>query len=117
MGGNKIIELSKVDPKKAINKLAIPVIISTFLITLNSFVDSIWISGLSADALTAFGFVSPLYYIVVAIGIGYGGGVNSVMSKYISLERYADSNNTILHTLILAVHTYAIFVIIGLFFF
>ena len=105
----EIIELSKVDPKKAINKLAIPTMISTFILYLNTFVDGIWVSGLSADALAALGFVYPLYYIIVGMAMGYSSGVNSVMSRFISLEKYADANNTILHTLVLTVFTYFIF--------
>ena len=109
----EIIELSKVDPKKAINKLAIPTMISTFILYLNTFVDGIWVSGLSADALAALGFVYPLYYIIVGMAMGYSSGVNSVMSRFISLEKYADANNTILHTLVLTVFTYFIFFLVG----
>ena len=111
-----IIELSKVDPRNAINKLAWPFLISTILVCLNTFIDGIWISGLSADALAALGFASPLYYLVAAMGIGYGAGINSVMSRFISLDKPGDANNTVLHTLILAVLTHFIFFFIGLFF-
>lgn len=111
-----IIELSKVNPKKAINKLAIPSIISTLIMFLNTFVDSIWVSGLSADALIAIGFVTPLYYLVKAMGTGYGAGINSVISRFTSIEKYADANNAILHTLILTVATFFIFYIVSQFF-
>ena len=110
-----IIELSKVNPKKAINKLMFPILLSTIIIYLNSFIDGIWISGLSADALSALGFVSPLYFIVAAIGVGLGAGTNSVMSRFISSEKYGDANNTILHTLILAVLAHFIFLFISYF--
>ena len=42
-------------PKKAINKLSIPIIISLLLITVNALIDSAWISGLGPDSLAAIG--------------------------------------------------------------
>ncbi len=46
-------------PKKAINKLSIPIIISLLLITVNALIDSAWVSGLGSDSLAAIGFVTP----------------------------------------------------------
>ena len=42
-------------PKKAINKLSIPIIISLLLITVNTFIDNVWVSGLGTDVLAAMG--------------------------------------------------------------
>ena len=41
------------DPKKAIIKLAIPMMFSMLLIMLYNIADSIWVAGLGADALAA----------------------------------------------------------------
>ncbi len=63
-----IIELSKVYPKKTINKFLIPNLVSTVIIYLNFIVDSFWVSGLSADSLTAMGLASPVYVIIMGMG-------------------------------------------------
>ena len=111
-----IIELSKVNPKKTINKFLIPNIASTLIIYLNIIVDSFWVSGLSADALTAIGLVSPIYVIIFGLGGGFGSAINSVMSRFKSAGKNEDANNTIIHTIVLAVISYFILFFIGKFF-
>ena len=111
-----IIELSKVNPKKTINKFLILNIASTLIIYLNIIVDSFWVSGLSADALTAIGLVSPIYVIIIGLGGGFGSGINSVMSRFKSAGKNEDANNTIIHTIVLAVISYFILFFIGKFF-
>ena len=86
------------------------------IIFLNLIVDSFWVSGLSADALTAIGLVSPIYIIIIGMGEGFGSGINSVMSRFKSAGENEDANNTIIHTTVLAVITYFILFFIGKFF-
>ena len=54
--GVKILEG---DPKKAIIKLAVPMIVAMSVQTIYQLVDTFWVSGLGADALAAMGFVFP----------------------------------------------------------
>lgn len=74
------------DPKKAINKLAFPMILSMLLMSLNNVVDSIWVSGLGAGPLAAVGFVSPIFMILVGFGNGIGAGANSLISDLLELK-------------------------------
>ena len=46
------------DPKKALWKMSIPLIISLLITSLYSVIDAIWVSGLGADALAGVGFVN-----------------------------------------------------------
>ena len=86
------------------------------IIYLNIIVDSFWVSGLSADALTAIGLVSPIYVIIFGLGGGFGSAINSVMSRFKSAGKNEDANNTIIHTIVLAVISYFILFFIGKFF-
>ncbi|KAB3547987.1 MAG: MATE family efflux transporter, partial [ANME-2 cluster archaeon] len=43
------------DPKKAILKLSLPMIVAMSAQTIYNLVDAIWVSGLGADALAAIG--------------------------------------------------------------
>jgi len=63
------------DPKKAIIKLAIPMIIAMSITTVYNLADAIWVSGLGSDALAAVGFVFPFFFMALAIanGLGIGG--------------------------------------------
>ena len=103
MEKNANVEMITGDPKKAINKLAWPLIASMFLIFLNNIVDSIWVAGLGPDPLAAIGYVTPLFMVLVGIGNGIGAGATSLISRYIGAERRDDANNAAIHSAILSV--------------
>ena len=100
---SKNIEMITGDPKKAIVKLAIPMMVSMLLIMLYNIADSIWVAGLGADALAAVGFITPLFMILVGLGNGIGAGANSLIARYIGAENYAQANNAALHGILLSI--------------
>ena len=62
------------EPKRAIRVLAMPMVISMFLIMAYNLADSIWVAGLGPNALAALGFINPLFMIVIGLGNGLGAG-------------------------------------------
>ena len=103
MEKNENIEMITGDPKKAINKLSIPIIASMFLIFANNIIDSIWVAGLGPEPLAALGYITPLFLIMVGFGNGLGAGGNSLISRYIGAEDKHSANNAAIHNLILSV--------------
>ena len=116
MEKNSNIEMITGDPKKAINKLSLPIIASMFLIFANNIIDSIWVAGLGAEPLAALGYVTPLFLIIVGFGNGIGAGGNSLISRYIGAEDRQSANNAAIHNLILSVIVSIIITIIFLVF-
>ena len=102
MEKNSNIEMITGDPKKAINKLSLPIIASMFLIFANNIIDSIWVAGLGAKPLAALGYITPLFLIMVGFGNGLGAGGNSLISRYIGAEDKHSANNAAIHNLILS---------------
>ena len=102
MEKNENVEMITGDPKKAINKLAFPIIASMFLIFANNIIDSIWVAGLGPDPLAALGYVTPLFLIMVGFVNGLGAGGNSLISRYIGAEDKSSANNAAIHNLILS---------------
>lgn len=100
---NSNIELLLGDHKKAIRKLAWPMMVSMFLIMAYNLVDSIWVAGLGADALAAIGFINPLYMILIGLGNGIGAGANSMIARFIGADDYDGANNSALHSLVLTI--------------
>ena len=49
------------DPKKAVVKLSIPIIVAMSVQTIYSLTDTFWVAGLGADALAAIGFSFPFF--------------------------------------------------------
>ena len=89
------------DPKKAVVKLSIPMIIAMSVQTIYSIIDTYWVSGLGADALAAMGFVFPFFFISMALsnGIGIGGG--AAISRRIGARDKVGADNAAVHTMII----------------
>ncbi|MDO5815825.1 MAG: MATE family efflux transporter, partial [Methanobrevibacter sp.] len=97
------IDLIVNHPKKAINKLALPIIISNLFMMLNNIIDGVWVAGLGPDALAAVGFVTPLFLAMVGFANGLGAGSNSLIARYIGAEDYHMAGNSAIHSIILSV--------------
>lgn len=109
---NRNIEMITGDPKKAIIKLALPMMLSMLLIMLYNLADSIWVAGLGADALAAIGFITPLFMVLVGLGNGIGAGANSLIARNIGAKNYSQANNAGLHAIVLSVIVSVIFTIL-----
>lgn len=109
---NKNIEMITGDPKKAIIRLALPMMLSMLLIMLYNIADSIWVAGLGADALAAIGFITPLFMVLVGLGNGIGAGANSMIARFIGAQNYKQANNAALHAILLSVIVSLIFTVI-----
>ena len=97
----KNIDIIRGEPKRAIRKLALPMVLSMFLIMIYNLADSIWVAGLGADALAAIGFVTPLFMIIVGLSNGIGAGANSIIARAIGAKKKDVANNAALHSLLI----------------
>ncbi|MDL2246807.1 MATE family efflux transporter [Methanobrevibacter sp. OttesenSCG-928-K11] len=104
------------EPKQAVFKLAIPMIIAMVINSLYTFIDSIWVAGLGDCALASVGFVNPLYLIILGFSNGIGAGATSVISRYIGAEDKKEADNAALHVLLLIVILSIFFTITLLYF-
>lgn len=89
------------EPKKAIMKLAIPMIAALLIQTLYNLVDALWVSGLGADALAAVGFVFPFFMIIMALGTGIGMGAGSAISRKIGADDKTGADAVAAHSIVL----------------
>ncbi len=97
------IDIIKGDPKIAIRKLALPMMISMLLMVTYNLADSIWVSGLGAAQLAAIGFISPLFMVMVGFGNGIGAGANSLIARCIGADDKATADNAALHSVIITI--------------
>lgn len=105
MNDNKTedIDLIVNHPKKAINKLALPIIISNLFLMLNNIIDGIWVSGLGPGPLAAVGFMTPLFLAMVGLANGLGAGSNSLIARCIGAEDYHGAGNSAIHSIMLSI--------------
>lgn len=59
----------------------IPLMLSLFINSMYNFVDSMFISRVSEEALTALSLAAPVQLLVSALGLGNAVGLNAVISK------------------------------------
>ena len=91
------------NPKKSIIGLSIPMILSLFLTMINNLADAMWVSGLGSDALAAIGIVTPLFIIIIGLGIGLSAGVNSSVARFIGKGDMKNAGNSATHGVILSI--------------
>ena len=89
------------DPKKAILKLSLPMIVAMSAQTVYNLVDAIWVSGLGADALAAIGFVFPFFFAAMALSNGLGVGGGSAISRRIGASDKNGADNVAVHTIVM----------------
>jgi putative MATE family efflux protein len=89
------------DPKKAIIKLAIPMIIAMSVTTIYNLTDAIWVSGIGSDALAAVGFVFPFFFMALAIANGLGIGGGAAISRLIGADDKKGAGNVASHTIVI----------------
>lgn len=113
------------EPKKAVIKLAIPMIIAMSAHTIYNLVDALWVSGLGADffsstpvpdigtgALAAVGFVMPFFMMIISISTGIGIGGGSAISRRIGAKDKQGADNVAIHSIIITLIFAFIFSII-----
>jgi putative MATE family efflux protein len=89
------------DPKKAIIKLAVPMIIAMVATTIYNVVDAFWVSGLGSDALSAIGFFFPFFFMAISVAVGLGIGGGASISRSIGAKNKADADSAAVHTLVI----------------
>ncbi|MBN1785855.1 MAG: polysaccharide biosynthesis C-terminal domain-containing protein, partial [Candidatus Methanofastidiosa archaeon] len=99
----KGVKMLRGDPKRAILKLSIPMIVAMSVQTLYNFVDVIWVSGLGPDALSAVGFFLPFFYAMMALSNGIGTGGSSALSRRIGANDPDGADNVANHSIVLCI--------------
>lgn len=104
--------------KKLIWSLGLPMIISMVLQALYNVIDSIFIAnmkGVGALANEALTYAFPVQILMIAIGVGTGVGINSLLSKNLGLNNKKMVNKTAGNGVFLVIVIYLVFLLFGLF--
>lgn len=102
--------------KKLIWNLSIPLMISMLVQSLYNIVDSMFVSAINQNALTATSIAYPMQMLMLSVAIGTGVGINSYLSRTLGKKDYKNANKVATTSLILAIITSIVFILIGIFF-
>jgi len=113
------------EPKKAIIKLAIPMIIAMSVQTIYNFVDTLFVSGIGKSIFTdsfvpgigdigvaAIGLIFPFFMMAIALSTGIGVGASSAISRRIGAKDKKGADNVAEHSIITTILIAIVFSII-----
>ena len=98
-------ELNKMETKPMlplIVTMSVPPLISMFLQYTYNFVDCMFVSWISEDALTAVSLAFPITTLMVAMSIGVGVGVNVLIARYLGQKNQDMANSVVSNGIILS---------------
>lgn len=93
-----------------------PAMLSMLIQAAYNIVDSAFVARISEDALTALTLVFPVQMLLVAVGVGTGVGINSLVSRRLGAHRFEEASQAASMGLKLSIINWAFFAIVGLFF-
>lgn len=96
--------------------MAAPMVISMLVQAMYNIVDSVFVSYYSQDGLTAVSLSFPVQNLMIAVSVGTAVGVNALLSRKLGEKKSKDASRAAVNGLFLAVVSYAVFAIFGLFF-
>ena len=94
--------------------MAVPMMISMLVQALYNIVDSIFVSRICEDALTAVSMAFPWQNIVIAIAVGFGVGINALLSRALGQKNAERVNQVAVNGLLLAGLSYLLVLVAGL---
>ena len=95
-------------------KLSVPMMISMLVQALYNVVDSVFVSWVSEEALTAVSLAFSLQNMMIAVGVGTGVGVNAMLSKSLGEKNQKRANATAENGIFLSVCSFLVFLVIGI---
>ncbi|MBQ7040346.1 MAG: MATE family efflux transporter [Clostridia bacterium] len=101
---------------KLLITMALPMMISMLVQALYNIVDSIFVAQISENALTAVSLAFPVQNLMIAVATGTGVGVNALTAKSLGEKNFENANKYASNGVFLAFVSYALFLIVGIFF-
>ena len=95
--------------------MSLPMMISMLVQALYNVVDSIFVSRINENALTAVSLAFPIQTLMIAVAGGTCVGINAVLSKALGEKEQEKADNTAVSGIVLMAVSYVVFLLIGLF--
>ena len=100
---------------KLIINMSLPMVISMLVQALYNVVDSVFVSRISEQALTAVSLAFPAQNLMIGVATGTGVGVNALLSRALGEKNRGRVSKVAENGVFLALVGYALFLVFGLF--
>ncbi len=95
--------------------MSLPMMLSMLVQALYNIVDSVFVSRINENALTAVSLAFPIQTLMIALGAGTGVGVNALLSKSLGEKDFEKANKSAINGVFLALVSYLVFLLVGIF--
>lgn len=99
---------------KLLFSMSLPAMFSMLIMAMYNIIDSMFVSRLGEDALTAVTLVFPIQMLLVAVSVGTGVGLSSLISRRLGQRRQAEADSAASHGIFLAFCSWLVFALFGL---
>lgn len=101
--------------KKLVISMSLPMMISMLVQALYNVVDSIFVSQVCEDALTAVSLAFPAQNLMIGVATGTGVGINALLSRNLGAKNYDKVNKIANQGIFLSVLSGIVFMLFGFF--
>lgn len=98
---------------RLILNMSLPMMISMLVQALYNVVDSVFVSRISENALTAVSLAFPMQNLMIAVAAGTGVGINALLSRSLGEKNFTRAKETAENGIFLAILSCAVFVLAG----
>ncbi len=95
--------------------MSLPMVASMLVQALYNVVDSIFVSQINENALTAVSLTFPIQNLMIAVASGTGVGVNALLSRSLGEKNYEQANKAANNSVLLTACSYLVFALVGIF--
>lgn len=96
--------------------MSLPAMMSMLVQALYNVVDSYFVAQVSESALTAVSLVFPIQNLLIAVAVGTGVGLNSLISRRLGERNQKDADSAATHGLLIGLLNWLFFALLGIFF-
>ncbi len=99
---------------KLLIQISLPMMISMLVQALYNIVDSVFVSKISENALTAVSLAFPIQNLMISFSVGTGVGINSLLSMRLGQKDQEAVDNTAMNGIFLIIITCIVFTVLGI---
>ena len=100
---------------KLIPKVSVPIMVSMLVQAMYNVVDSIFVARYDPDALTAVSLAYPVQMLMIALSVGMGVGINSLITRKLGEKKRGEARTASWNGLMIELGGFLLFCLTGLF--
>jgi len=100
---------------RLILSMSLPTMFSMIIQAMYNIVDSVFVSSLGQDALTALSLAYPLQLMTISVAVGTGVGINSFISRRLGEKNQELANNSAANGIFISIISWLVFLLVGIF--